>query len=129
MAVINGELVGYELKSDSDTLERLPYQSEIYSKVFDRVTMVAGAKHYKKALAMVPRWWGCNVATMHDGVVTLKAVRTAKPNPTLDVRVLVQLLLKEEAIALLAEHDLHAAGAPRRWRTSARASSRKLHQT
>jgi hypothetical protein len=30
IAVINGELCGYELKSDRDTLERLPRQMEYY---------------------------------------------------------------------------------------------------
>lgn len=106
MAVINGELAAYELKSDSDTLERLPYQAEIYSKVFDRVTLVAGSKHYKKALKIIPRWWGCNVATMCDGAVSLRVVRAPKRNPALDAGVLVQLLCKEEAVALLAEHEL-----------------------
>ena len=36
IAVINGELSGFELKSDRDTLERLPNQADLYSRVFDR---------------------------------------------------------------------------------------------
>ncbi len=38
IAVINGELGGFELKSDSDNLLRLPAQAELYSRVFDRMT-------------------------------------------------------------------------------------------
>lgn len=33
IAVINGQLHGYELKSARDTLQRLPTQAELYSKV------------------------------------------------------------------------------------------------
>jgi hypothetical protein len=40
IAVINSELWGYELKSERDTLERLPSQAKLYNRVFDRVTLV-----------------------------------------------------------------------------------------
>src|SRR4051812_15627734 len=49
VAVINGELNGYELKSDRDTLERLPLQADIYSRVFDRLELVVGQRHATKA--------------------------------------------------------------------------------
>src|SRR6185312_2727790 len=56
IAVINGKLWGYELKSDSDTLERLPRQAEIYGKVFDRMTLIVGNRHADRAFKVVPRW-------------------------------------------------------------------------
>jgi len=106
IAVINGELSGYELKSNCDTLERLPYQSEIYGKVFDRMTLVVGDRHAKKAISLVPRWWGCAIASMgHDGVV-LKWKRKGRKNPTRDPKVLVQMLWKEEAVSVLEQHGL-----------------------
>jgi hypothetical protein len=57
VAVINGELTGYELKSDRDTLERLPLQAELYSRVFDRLILVVGKRHAKKAIEHIPEWW------------------------------------------------------------------------
>ena len=39
VAVINGELAGWELKSARDNLRRLPQQAELYSQVFDRMTI------------------------------------------------------------------------------------------
>jgi hypothetical protein len=45
LAVVNGKLHGYEIKSDSDTLKRLPAQSEVYNAVFDQVTIVVGEHH------------------------------------------------------------------------------------
>lgn len=107
VAVINGELGGFELKSDSDTLARLPSQAELYSKVFDRVTLVAGGKHARKAFAMVPRWWGRIVATpAPDGGVKLKVQKPAGRNPKPDASLIVQLLWKDEAVAVLEAHGL-----------------------
>lgn len=45
MAVVNGSLNGYEIKSDMDTLQRLPIQKEYYSQVFDNMVIVIGEKH------------------------------------------------------------------------------------
>src|SRR5690625_4537558 len=58
MVVINGEIHGFEIKSERDTLERLPIQSKFYSKVFDTVTLVVSEKHIEKATKLVPDWWG-----------------------------------------------------------------------
>ncbi|MBN9220940.1 MAG: sce7726 family protein [Mesorhizobium sp.] len=106
IAVINGEICGYELKSDSDNLNRLSYQVEMYGKVFDRMTLVVGAKHHKKALALIPKWWGYVVAEMRSSEVTLKSKRQARRNPNPDPFVVAQLLWKDEAIAILERHNL-----------------------
>lgn len=114
IAVINGEMSGYELKSNSDTLDRLPNQIEIYGKVFDRMTLVVGDKHADSALRVVPRWWGCVVATMRDDTVALKQKRKGRRNPTQDPNVVVQMLWKEEAVAVLEAHGLAAGWRSRR---------------
>lgn len=101
VAVINGELSGYELKSDSDTLERLPYQIEIYGKVFDRVTLVVGRKHAKKAAALIPKWWGYIEAKDNPDGVSLRPKRKGRTNPNRDPSVIAQLLRKQEALAIL----------------------------
>jgi len=106
VAVINGELSGYELKSDRDTLERLPAQADIYSKVFDRMTLVVGARHASKARGMVPEWWGCTVARMRKGRVVLVPERPAQSNPAPSPFVIAQLLWKDEAISILDKHGL-----------------------
>ena len=40
IGVINGKMVGYEIKSDRDNLDRLPRQLAIYNQIFDLVTIV-----------------------------------------------------------------------------------------
>jgi len=106
MAVINGQLAGFELKSDSDTLLRLPYQIEIYGKVFDRVTLVVGRKLYAEAIECIPHWWGCVLAEMKNDKVVLQPKRRARRNPGLDAHVLAQLLWKDEAVAILEKRGL-----------------------
>lgn len=106
VAVINGELAGFELKSDRDTLQRLPYQRVIYGKVFDRMTLVVGERHYAKSVAMIPEWWGCAVAFIQGGGVTIREERAAGHNPKRDAFVVAQMLWKTEAIAVLKRRGM-----------------------
>jgi hypothetical protein len=106
IAVINGKLLGYELKSNSDTLDRLPRQIEIYGKIFDRMTLVVGDRLAPKALKLIPGWWGCVVASMDGAHVALHSEREPRRNPGLDLTILVQMLWKDEAIAILEKYGL-----------------------
>jgi hypothetical protein len=106
IAVVNGELAGFELKSDRDTLERLPLQAKIYSKVFDRLTLVVGTRHAKKAVLMVPRWWGVIEAQETESGIALTNFREGKVNPKPDPLLVARLLWKPEAIEALAHHEL-----------------------
>jgi hypothetical protein len=117
LAVVNGSLNGFEIKSDLDTLDRLPTQQEVYSKVLDTVTIVAGRKHVEKILVVVPPWWAIREAAMDAGRVTLSTVRPAQQNPQVDPFSLAQLLWRDEALRVIAEHRLAGAvrGKPRRF--------------
>lgn len=108
MAVINGELHGYELKSDRDTLERLPFQADLYSRVFDRVELVVGARHCDKATKLVPKWWAIRIATMSSGAVHLRPMigYPGAKNPNPDPYLVAQLLWKEEALSILDTYGL-----------------------
>lgn len=106
VAVINGRLTGYELKSDRDTLDRLPAQAELYSRVFDEVCLVVGSRHVGKARRMIPRWWGVTVAKSVKGEVRLEPVRDCKPNPAPDPLLVARLLWRVEALAALEALNL-----------------------
>lgn len=106
IAVINGELSGFELKSDRDTLERLPYQAEIYGRVFDKIDLVVGSKHATKSKNIIPEWWGVTVATANGGEISLTRERDGSCNPSLDPYVLANFLWKEEAISVLDSFGL-----------------------
>lgn len=105
MAVINGELAGYEIKSARDTLARLPAQAALYSAVFDRVYLVAAEKHVDHALTEVPEWWGIIGARSEAMSVELETIRPSGINPDVDPLQIARLLWREEALAILERQD------------------------
>ncbi len=116
LAVVNGVLHGYEIKSDRDSLRRLGGQIELYSKVLDYVTLVVGDRHLAKALNSVPCWWGVLRVHADQNGPRFDPVRRERKNPHRDRRSLVELLWLDDAIALLAQRDAARGvrGKPRR---------------
>lgn len=112
VAVINGQLIGYELKSDRDSLDRLPGQIALYNRVFDKVSLVVGAKHVRNARLLIPRWWGIVVAYSTANGVKLRNGRRARANPAPDAMTVAQLLWRDEALAILEKR-----GGARGWRS------------
>jgi hypothetical protein len=106
IAVVNGALWGYEIKSARDTLRRLPKQVEVYSQVMDYASLVVAEQHHKHALELLPPWWGVIVATGPSAKLKLNKTRKAARNEHVDPWVLVQLLWREEALNELARRGL-----------------------
>lgn len=99
VAVINGLMKGFEIKSDRDTLQRLLTQATIYSRVFDTATLVSAERHVAEAMLALPPWWGIEVIG-NDGSLT--ELQPSGPNPCLDADSVALLLWRDEAISLLA---------------------------
>lgn len=103
IAVINGLMHGYELKSKSDNLLRLPSQIEHYSSVMDKVTLVVSDCHADVAIKMIPEWWGVKIITQGSrNGLHLQTVRSSKLNPNVDKLSLSMLLWKEELLSILS---------------------------
>jgi len=103
MAVVNGNLHGYEIKSATDTLDRLPSQVEAFSSVFDTVTLVVADAHMSNAIGMIPPWWGVCVATESSSGIMLRWQREPRPNPNINPVCLASLLWRDELIRVLLE--------------------------
>ena len=104
IAVVNGVLHGYEIKSDRDTLLRLPEQMDAYNSVFDQVTLVVGKQHLYDAVNLVPHWWGVTVAKFgSDGSVVLNRIREARKNAQQRSVSIARLLWRSEALRILEE--------------------------
>lgn len=93
VAVINGEVVGYEIKSDSDTLKRLPRQIKCFSALFDRVNLVTTTTHVVQARAVVPDWWG--IVVVKPGLEP-RTIRRARKNPVRKTDSLIHALSAPE---------------------------------
>lgn len=108
VAVINGDLHGFEIKSDADTLTRLPRQIEIYGKVFDYVTLVVGKAHLVEARRMIPNWWGILVAKKESSKSKVEIAHRRKPrrNRSPQPLAVVQLLWREEARKIAQKHGI-----------------------
>jgi hypothetical protein len=107
VAVVNGAITGYEIKSEHDTLRRLPKQLELYSRVCDFVVVVVGPRYCERVKARLPEWCGLVVATADAaGAILFKAVREPQQNAQIDAESRAQLLWRDEAIAILEEHGM-----------------------
>jgi hypothetical protein len=106
VAVVNGRLHGYEIKSDRDTLARLPDQIRLFSAAIDRITLVVGWRHVVSAMRVVPRWWGVTLAEHGArGGIHFAPLRLPESNPEPDPSALVALLWRNEALCLLEGLD------------------------
>lgn len=107
VAVVNGAINGYEIKSESDTLERLPKQCDTYNRVFDKVTILTAARFIDDIQDIIPEWWGITKAEReNDGMVHFFSYRLPQQNPSVDPLAIAQLLWRDEALSLLKERGL-----------------------
>lgn len=107
IALVNGAMHGYEIKSDRDTLERLPGQIKIYNRVFDTITIVTGTTHFKEVATLIPPWWGIKVATrVNSGKIALTDMRQPETNPNIDAFSLAQFLWRNELLDLVMRHNV-----------------------
>jgi hypothetical protein len=100
VAVIGALMQGFEIKTDRDTLKRLPRQAEAYTRVFDRCHAVLAERHVDRALEMLPSWWGVLVIETEPSL-SFRELRPAIVNDAVDAEVLVRLLWRDEAHAAL----------------------------
>ena len=107
IVALNGAIHGFEIKSESDDLRRLPIQVDFYNKVLDTITIVMGNRHLLKVKEIIPSWWGIiTVEKKSKDNIILHNERKANLNYQIDPSSLVQLLWREEALSILKENNL-----------------------
>jgi hypothetical protein len=106
LAVANGRLDGFEIKSDYDSLARLGRQVDIYGRVFDRMTIVSGQRHITEVFDRVPSWWAVALALPRGDVVALRTIRRGRANPDRRPDQIATLLDRKHALDLLAVRRL-----------------------
>jgi hypothetical protein len=104
VAVINGSVHGFEIKSAADTLTRLPQQLELYEQCLEKLTIVCAEKHIPGVRNLTPRWCGITRVTKGPrGGIVFITVREPKRNPNIQPYRLAHLLWRSEAVAILTQ--------------------------
>ena len=104
VAVINGSLHGYEIKSAKDTLDRLDAQIGIYRQTLQKLTFVAASRHVQGVLTRAPEWCGIIEAEQGPrGGIRFSVVRNARVNPDIDAVMMAHLLWRTEVVDLLTQ--------------------------
>ncbi|OYX02412.1 MAG: hypothetical protein B7Z15_18975, partial [Rhizobiales bacterium 32-66-8] len=102
LAVINGRIEGFEIKSARDTLDRLRRQVALGSPAMERATLVAAPDHIPEALHLLPDWWSVVLAEMGPrGAIHFRQYRRGGMNPQACPRAFVDMLERKEIVALL----------------------------
>jgi len=106
LAVVNGTIHGYEIKSERDTLARLDGQAKIYNLVLDYVTIVTAPPHTGNIRRVVPEWWGIWAVIDDETGIRLEPLRDPIRNPGVSPFALAQLLWRDEALQVLVDRGL-----------------------
>lgn len=102
VAVINGCIHGYEIKSAKDTLDRFATQIDIYRQTLQKLTIVAAPKHVAGIMSHAPEWCGVIAAEQGPrGGISFHVLRNAAANPEIDPVMMAHLLWRDEVIELL----------------------------
>jgi len=107
IAVVNGHLIGYEIKSNNDSLRRLKDQIKSYNTVFDKISIVVGNRHINSIQNHIPRWWGV-IASIRGsrGAVNFDTIRKAQMNKSVEPISIARLLWRNEVIEILQNNKV-----------------------
>lgn len=106
IAVINGAIHGYEIKSEEDNLKRLSNQINYYNKALEKITVVTNKSHLDLIKKQIPKWWGLLLIKNSGKKNVISELRRAKTNPVLDSLSLLHVLWKQELISIADKYKL-----------------------
>src|SRR5208283_715095 len=66
VAIIGQRMDGDEIKTERDTLHRLPRRVVAYGRLFDRCTAVIDERHEPNVETILPDWWGITTVAIDD---------------------------------------------------------------
>jgi hypothetical protein len=94
--LVADRISGFEIKSDVDSLTRLPRQIEAYGAVVERAVLVVGDRHLAAGTAVVPPWWTIWGARWRDGEVVIREVRRGRLNPDLNPLAVTSFMSRDD---------------------------------
>ncbi len=107
VAVINGRLCGFEIKSDFDSLSRLPRQVRAFSAIFDEVCVVTTKRHSAAARKIIPKWWKLAIQSARRGKVSFRTVQKGFNNPSVKPDALLHMLTRKELLSIISGRNIN----------------------
>lgn len=101
--LITDRLHGFEIKSDVDSLRRLPRQVEIYGPYLERATLITTGRHLEAAASMVPPWWGLWTVSRRRDQLSVKVVRAGRLNSSVDPYAVSTFIYREALVKFLRD--------------------------
>jgi hypothetical protein len=94
--LVADRISGFEIKSDVDSLTRLPRQIEAYGAVVERAILVVGDRHLAAGTATVPPWWAIWGARWRNDEVVIREVRRGRLNPDLNPLAVTSFMSRDD---------------------------------
>ncbi|NHC44350.1 sce7726 family protein [Motilibacter aurantiacus] len=99
--LVADRICGFEIKSDVDSLARLPRQIQAYGAVVERAVLVVSERHRAAALEAVPHWWSVWVAGLKGEHVVIRSAKRGRLNPALNPLAVSTFLTREDLLHAL----------------------------
>lgn len=112
VVTLHSEAHCYEIKGETDRIERIATQGAFYNSAFRRITLVTTESNLKRARRLAPRFWGIIVAVADGDAVRFRYVRAARLNPKFEKQSAAMTLWKSEMLELVQQQG--AEKKPRR---------------
>ncbi len=108
LLVTESEIIGFEFKSDKDTLNRLERQVHDYERFCDRNYLVTGQKYKEKASEEIPEHWGIYLVYLdEEDTIQLECIRKAQPNSKrMRLHNQLRILWRSELIPIIKKYQL-----------------------
>ncbi len=104
--VRENEIVGFEIKSDMDSLVRLEKQVKNYERFCDRCYIVTGVHYADRIDDYVPKHWGIYEVSLTDNgeyhiEMSREAVHNPKERPRVKLKNQMSLLWRSELVSII----------------------------
>jgi hypothetical protein len=110
VVILNGTSTAYEIKSERDSICRLPHQLKTYLRVFDHVHVITGTNHLSSVMATAPSSVGVMVLSNRFQISTVREAASNRRN--LDPTTLFESLQRQEAKHMLAACGIEVPDVP-----------------
>ena len=96
----------YEIKGETDTVQRIQQQGQFYNKSFVKITLVTTENHLEYAMKSAPAFWGIILASPSDNETVFTIKRTPQENPNFSGEEALHTLWKNELLAISKEKNI-----------------------